>query len=125
MKKFRFLMPIGFLLLIAGVGAVVMLLWNWLMPTIFGLVAINFWQALGLFLLARILFSGFGFKKRGMMHRGMRENPMHKKWMKMTPEQRNEFLEKRRKFGFGDHFSRDHFGMNGFEEQAKNNEQTN
>jgi len=34
----------------------VMWLWNWLMPTIFGLITINFWQALGLLLLSSALF---------------------------------------------------------------------
>jgi hypothetical protein len=33
-----------------------MWLWNWLMPVIFGLIKIGFWQALGLNLLAGILF---------------------------------------------------------------------
>lgn len=33
-----------------------MLLWNWLMPSIFGLPAITFVQALGMGLLASILF---------------------------------------------------------------------
>ena len=33
-----------------------MWLWNWLMPTIFGLIKIGFWQALGLNLLVGILF---------------------------------------------------------------------
>ena len=36
-------------------GFVVMLLWNWLMPEIFGLPEITFWQAWGLFLLSKIL----------------------------------------------------------------------
>lgn len=35
---------------------ILMLLWNWLMPTIFGLAAIGYFKALGLYLLARILF---------------------------------------------------------------------
>jgi hypothetical protein len=34
-----------------------MLLWNWLMPVIFGLSEISFWQAVGLNLLASILFA--------------------------------------------------------------------
>jgi len=34
----------------------VMLLWNWLMPEIFGLVEIGFWQALGLCFLNSALF---------------------------------------------------------------------
>ena len=129
MRKFRFLMPIGFLFIIAGAGAVVMLLWNWLMPAIFGLISISFWQALGLFILARILFGGFGLGRKGMMHgmmhHGMGENPMHEKWRKMTPEQRKEFIEKRRKFGFGGHFGKGHICMGEFEEQEKENEQTN
>ena len=40
-------------------GNVIMWLWNWLMPKFFGLRMIGFWEGLGLFLLARILF-GFG-----------------------------------------------------------------
>lgn len=41
-------------------GLVVKVLWNWLMPTLFGLTAITFWQAFGIVLLAKILFSGHG-----------------------------------------------------------------
>ena len=33
-----------------------MWLWNWLMPEIFGLIRIDFWQALGLSLLSSVLF---------------------------------------------------------------------
>ncbi|MBK9636122.1 MAG: hypothetical protein IPO64_17030 [Bacteroidetes bacterium] len=35
--------------------------WNWLIPVIFGLKAITYFQALGLFLLSRILLGSFGF----------------------------------------------------------------
>jgi len=42
--------------LILGVG--VQLLWNWLMPPIFGLPEITFWQAIGLFILVHILIGG-------------------------------------------------------------------
>ena len=41
-------------------GGLVMLLWNWLMPSIFGWRAVTFWQALGLLALCRILFGGVG-----------------------------------------------------------------
>ena len=99
-------MLIWFLVIAAVFSSVVMLLWNWLMPALFGLAAINFWQALGLFALARILFGSFGFLERSrMMHEQMHYeaggHPIHKKWMKMSAEQRKEFLERRRKFGFG------------------------
>ncbi|MBN1624368.1 MAG: hypothetical protein JXN10_05290 [Clostridia bacterium] len=40
-------------------GWVIMLLWNWLMPEIFGLGTINYWQGFGIFFLAKIIF-GFG-----------------------------------------------------------------
>jgi len=60
-------MPLGLVAMAAVFGVAVMFLWNALIPTIFGLTVINFWQALGLLVLARILFGGFGH--RGMMGR--------------------------------------------------------
>jgi len=51
---------IGFALLI---GYIIMLLWNWLMPDIFGLVTINYWQAVGIIILAKFLFGGFGNRR--------------------------------------------------------------
>ncbi|MCF8296230.1 MAG: hypothetical protein K9J13_01680 [Saprospiraceae bacterium] len=46
-------------------GYFVMLLWNWLMPEIFGLVTITFWQAFGIIILSKFLFGAFhpGHKK--------------------------------------------------------------
>ena len=41
-------------------GKVVQLLWNWLMPMLFGLSELTFWQAVGLLALSRILFGGLG-----------------------------------------------------------------
>jgi hypothetical protein len=41
-------------------GYVVMLLWNWLMPELFGLAEIGFWKAVGIILLAKLIFGGFG-----------------------------------------------------------------
>jgi hypothetical protein len=46
---------------VAAFGAVTMLLWNWLVPALFSGPAVTFWQALGLLILAKILFgSGHG-----------------------------------------------------------------
>ncbi len=88
------LFPVAFAGCAAGFSAALMLLWNWLMPTIFGVAAINFWQALGLLMLSRLLFGGMGRMghKHGHRHHG---NMMREKWMKMTPEQRAEFVKKR------------------------------
>lgn len=79
----------------AGFSALVMLLWNALFPAIFGISVINFWQAAGILILARILFGGLGgkFKHGGTMHGA--HNHMRSKWMKMTPEQRQEFIKHR------------------------------
>lgn len=41
-------------------GYFVMLLWNWLMPALFGLPVINFWMAFGIIILSRLIFGGFG-----------------------------------------------------------------
>ncbi len=41
-------------------GIVVQWLWNWLMPDIFGLKQISYWQAFGLVFLGRLLFGGLG-----------------------------------------------------------------
>ena len=45
--------------LLALLGFVVMTLWNWLAPDIFGLKRLDYWQAAGLFVLCAILFKGF------------------------------------------------------------------
>lgn len=50
---------LGMLLFVAAGGALVMRLWNWLVPPVFGWSDITFWQALGLLALCRILFGGF------------------------------------------------------------------
>ena len=51
---------LGILLFIAIGGEIVMQLWNWLLPPLFGWPQITRWQALGLLVLCRILFGGFG-----------------------------------------------------------------
>jgi hypothetical protein len=58
MDKIAYIMAILILIIafIAVLGAVTMLLWNWLMPAIFGFTIITFWQALGINLLSMIIF---------------------------------------------------------------------
>ncbi len=101
--KSRFIrFAFGGLFILAAIGLAVMLLWNWLMPPIFGLITINYLQAIGLIILSRIFFGGFGGRRAGFF--GHRENPIHKRWRQMTPEQQKEFVEKRRRFGMHRHF---------------------
>ncbi len=47
------------------IGALIMVLWNWLMPQIFHLGTINYWQGFGIALLARLLLGGMGHKCHG------------------------------------------------------------
>lgn len=49
-------------------GFFVMLLWNWLMPELFGLATITFWKAFGIVLLARLIFGGFKHSYPGNKH---------------------------------------------------------
>ena len=50
-------------------GLLVMVLWNWIMPEIFGLSTLTYWQAWGLVLLAHILFKmGPGHRHPGHIH---------------------------------------------------------
>ena len=60
------LLAILFVVMLAGFGFVVMGLWNWLMPALFGLKLIGYWQAVGLIILSKLLFGGF----RGSAGRG-------------------------------------------------------
>jgi hypothetical protein len=115
--RFGFLVP---LLALAGLSAAVMVLWNVLVPGIFGLATLNYWQAAGLFILGRLLFGGFG----GFGHRtevlGRRRNSLQNKWMKMTPEERKEFIKKRH-FGHDFHHHHHHhpfFGNHPFDENC-------
>ena len=60
----KILIGIGFgilgILFLGLLGFVVMALWNWLMPEIFGLGPVDYWQAWGLLVLSTILFKNFG-----------------------------------------------------------------
>jgi hypothetical protein len=44
-------------------GVLVMVLWNWLMPAIFQLGEINYWQAFGIVILAKLIFGTFGHRR--------------------------------------------------------------
>src|SRR5271166_1747332 len=101
-KNLIFIIPaaiIGIALFMAFGGWVVMSLWNWLLPPLFGWRMITFWQALGLLVLCRILFGGFG--GRGF-HRANFRRRMHERWESMTPEEREKFRQGMRgRCGFG------------------------
>jgi hypothetical protein len=101
----------GFAVFIFIGGEIVKSLWNWLVPPLFGLPLISFWQALALLVLCRILFGGFG--------RGGGGRPSHyrghmadrfadrmadrfaERWQNMSPEERERFRQRvRERCGF-------------------------
>ncbi|MCC6725996.1 MAG: hypothetical protein IT258_15935 [Saprospiraceae bacterium] len=87
-KKFIFIpfAIVGFVLL---VGWVVMLLWNAILPgVITGVSALSYWQAVGLLILSKILFSGF---KGGGGHNHPGRKQFREKWRNMSEEDRTQF----------------------------------
>jgi hypothetical protein len=89
-RKWIFFIPLFIALFIVVGGEVVLHLWNWLTPALFGLKQITFWQAVGLLALSRILFGGFG--GRGP-HRSNFRKRMSEHWDRMTPEEQEKFRE--------------------------------
>jgi hypothetical protein len=90
---------LGVLVFMAIGGGVVQLLWNWLLPSLFGWRQITFWQAIGLLALCRILFGGFGLRGSGRSNFRRR---MAERWEHMTPEERERFRQGLRdRCGFG------------------------
>ncbi len=94
MKRDRILRGLKFVLFavlfLTVFGFVVRSLWNWLTPTLFGWHVINFWQAVGLLVLSKILFGGFrGGPGRHMYWR----RRMMERWQQMTPEEREKFRQ--------------------------------
>jgi hypothetical protein len=104
-KKLIFLVPAGIVAITLFIfigGELVMHLWNWLLPPLFGWRLITFWQAVGLLALCRILFGGVS--GRGYHRSNGRDRGMAGRWTRMTPEERAKFREAiRARWGhFGD-----------------------
>ena len=73
-------------------SAVVMGLWNAILPQVLGVHPISYIQALGILLLSKILFGGFHGKRfRGGDHDGPWKQKMNEKWNTMSPEEREKF----------------------------------
>jgi len=101
-KKMIFIAPLAILAMALFIflgGEIVLHLWNWLLPGLFGWRQLTFWQALGLLALCRILFGGFGMHGSGRS--GLRGR-MKERCEQRTPEEREQFRQRmRERFGFG------------------------
>ena len=76
---------------VAVLSFVVMLLWNSLVPAQFRGPPLQYWQALGLLLLSRILFGGL--RGRGGWHGHWRQRMWRERWESLTPEERARLRE--------------------------------
>jgi hypothetical protein len=80
---------------------VIMLLWNALLPAIFNIGIINFWQALGILVLSRILFGGFrgpfGHRYGSWQGHHNHMGPWRHRWMNMSEEERAKMKEEWKK----------------------------
>lgn len=80
------------ILAVIVIGWVTMILWNWLVPELFNGPRINCWQAFGLLILSKILFSGLGGKKGGSHGPAPYwKQRFYEKFSKMPADQRAEF----------------------------------
>jgi hypothetical protein len=109
--KWIFIAPLAILgiLLFAFIGGeIVKLLWNWLLPPLFGWRQLSFWEAFGMLALCRILFGGFGLHGRSGSSSGIRRrladrmaDRVAERWDHMTPEERERFRQRiRERCGF-------------------------
>jgi heme A synthase len=86
-------MIVFFAILALGVfSLIVMLLWNAILPEVVNVSRINYWQALGILVLSKILFGGFrgGGRWKERREHWMR---MREKWNTMTLEEREKFKQ--------------------------------
>ena len=103
-RRWIFFAPLavlGILLFMFIGGTVVQLLWNWLLPPLFGWRQVTFWQALGVLALCRILFGGFaghrGYRPgiRGRVIERVSQRAAER-MEGMTPEERERFRQRMR-----------------------------
>jgi hypothetical protein len=78
-----------FIIGVAVFSWIVMMLWNALLPGLFGAPPLRYLQAAGLLVLSRILLGGLRGHHGPWRHRGWRE-----RWESMTPEERERLREK-------------------------------
>lgn len=101
-KGFRgFMGAMIFLAVFAAAAAVVMLLWNWLIPSVIGWGAIGYWQSAGLLLLCKLLFGGMGRFGHGHCrqgHRGSHPHFSHEEKERMREAVRNMTNDERREY---------------------------
>ena len=67
----------------------VMFLWNAILPDVMGVHMITLWQAMGILVLSKILFGGFGLNHHNKLHNHHTQE-MREKWMNLSPEEKDK-----------------------------------
>jgi hypothetical protein len=101
-KKFYFV-PFIIIAVIALLSAIVMLLWNNVLAEVVNVKQISYWQAAGLLILSKILFTSFRPGPPGGFRRG--GPPWRNKLMNLSDEERDQFRkewEQRKSAGHDD-----------------------
>lgn len=104
-KAKRALKGVVFLAFFAAAAAIVMLLWNAIIPSVIGWGALTYWKACGILLLCKLLFSGFGLMghchphRKQMMEHAKKHmsymEDMREKMSGMSREERREYVRRR------------------------------
>ncbi|PTX91602.1 hypothetical protein [Opitutus sp. ER46] len=95
-RRYRFLIPIAVLGFLALFTFAVYALWNGVLADVLPVKTITYWQALGLLVLAKILFGGFPCRGGKFGGPPWREHMLARRWSCLSPEQREEM---RHRFG--------------------------
>ncbi|HWB53761.1 MAG TPA: hypothetical protein VG722_06195 [Tepidisphaeraceae bacterium] len=95
-RKFRLFVPLIILAVLALFTFAVFSLWNNVLAHVIDVKTISYWQALGILVLARILFGGFPGRRGRPFGPPWRGQMMMERWQSLTPDQREEL---RRRFG--------------------------
>lgn len=100
-RRRRWLFPLIPLLALALFSAVVMLLWNAIIPGLSGWAALTYWKAMGLLVLCKILFGGFPAKRHGHGRPGWAHHRARMRmawWRNLSEEEREQWKERRREW---------------------------
>jgi hypothetical protein len=79
-----------FVVMLLLLSAIVMVLWNAILPPLVHVNNISYGQAIGLLILCRILFGGFRFGPPSRRSFGP-SNHLREKWMNMSDEEKAKF----------------------------------
>ena len=101
-SRFRYFIPFIIIGIVALMALAVRGLWNGVLTDVLNVKTITYWQALGILVLAKILFGGFPCRGGRCGPGKWRERMSMKRWESLTPEERERMREEMHtRFGHG------------------------